>query len=79
VRTVPLAASARFLKDASGASGAVGFLLPLVVPPRLPGSAPEQIPTYAFACESRNSPKQVKPTITASMKYCEREALRTLS
>jgi hypothetical protein len=78
VRAVPLAASARFLKDASGASGAVGFLLPLVVPPRLPAGA-KQTPTYAFACESRNSPKQVKPTITASMKYCEREALRTLS
>jgi hypothetical protein len=34
---------------------------------------------YAFACESRKSPKQVKPTITASMKYCDREAFRTLS
>jgi hypothetical protein len=44
------------------------------------GARRERVPLIqAFACESRKSPKQVKQTITASMKYCEREAFRTLS
>lgn len=43
---------------------------------RLPGTGRAARALQAFETESRKSPKQVKATITASIQYWERAAIR---